>query len=81
MKKSDLLPDNIFSLFQIIHVCGEKICLKAIFQDSRACLLQFESLMGNLLDLKLQDNTNLRSPQHLKIRLGIQNQDPQVAHY
>ncbi len=30
--------------------------------------------MGNLLHLKLQDNKNVRSPQHLKIRLGIQNQ-------
>ncbi len=30
--------------------------------------------MGNLLHLKLQDNKNVRSPQHLKIKLGIQNQ-------
>ncbi len=30
--------------------------------------------MDNLLHLKFQDNTHVRPPQHLKIRLGIQNQ-------
>ncbi len=58
-KTSDLLADDVFALSQILHVCGEKLCLKAIFQDFRACLWKCEGLI--VIHLKLQDNKKLLS--------------------